>query len=132
VAHFVISALLGRPLTIYGDGKQVRDLLYMDDLSELYFSCLKKPELVSGRIYNVGGGASNAISVLGLLRLLENQEGRKLEPKFEPWRPGDQKIYVSNVAAIGRDLGWKPTTTPEVGLQKLSAWVLENLSLFPK
>jgi len=85
---------------------------------------------VSGHIYNIGGGATNAVSLLDLLRMIEAMMGRKLEPTFGPWRPGDQRIYVSNVAAISRDLGWKPSTSPEIGVRKLGAWVLENPTLF--
>jgi CDP-paratose 2-epimerase len=132
VAHFIISALLGRPLTIYGTGKQVRDLLYVDDLCDLYVRCLQNPEKVSGRIYNIGGGAANAVSLLDLLRMIEAMLGRKLEPTFGPWRPGDQRIYISNVAAIARDLGWKPSTSPEKGVRQLGDWVLGNPALFPR
>jgi CDP-paratose 2-epimerase len=130
VAHFIISAILGRPLTIYGNGKQVRDLLYANDLSDLYARCVENPEKVSGRIYNIGGGMANSVSLLELIRLLESMLGKKLEPKYGPWRPGDQRIYVSDVAAIGRDLGWKPTTTPEAGVGKLAEWVKANPGLF--
>lgn len=130
VAHFIISAQLGRPLTIYGDGKQVRDLLFVDDLCDLYVKCVENPKPVAGKIYNVGGGPTNTLSLLELVALLEKELGRKLNPTFGDWRPGDQRIYISGVKAAGRDIGWQPTTSPAVGVRKLLEWVRANQDLF--
>lgn len=132
VAHFIISAVLGRPLTVYGDGKQVRDLLFCDDLSELYLHCVENPGPVAGRIYNIGGGARFTLSLLELIKILETELGHPIRPTFGDWRPGDQRIYISNTASITRDCGWKPTTSPEVGVRKLIEWVRTNPSLFLK
>ncbi len=130
VAHFIISAVLGRPLTIYGDGKQVRDLLFCEDLCDLYVRCVENPKPVAGRIYNIGGGAKFTLSLLELIEILEKELGRSIKPGFGDWRPGDQRIYVSNTASVTRDCGWKPTTSPEAGVRKLIGWVRENPSLF--
>jgi CDP-paratose 2-epimerase len=130
VAHFVISAALGRPLSIYGDGKQVRDLLWVEDLCELYIRCIDNPEAVSGRIYNIGGGPPFTLSLLELIELMEEALGRRIQPAFGPWRPGDQRTYVSNVAAITRDIGWRPTTPPATGVRRLIDWVRANPALF--
>jgi CDP-paratose 2-epimerase len=132
VAHFIISAVLGRALTIYGDGKQVRDLLFCDDLCDLYLRCAENPKTVAGHIYNVGGGARFTLSLLELIEILEAALGRAIKPVFGEARPGDQRIYVSNTASVSRDSGWKPTTSPEVGVRKLIEWVRANSSLFQK
>lgn len=130
VAHFVISSLLGRPLHIYGNGKQVRDLLFVEDLCRLYVTYIENPDAMAGRIYNIGGGASNAVSVLGMVHVLEEVLGRKIEYSFGPWRPGDQRIYVSDVSAIEKDCGWRPTISPKAGIERLVNWVRENMALF--
>jgi CDP-paratose 2-epimerase len=122
--------LLGRPLQVYGNGKQVRDLLYVDDLCELYTKVAENPDPLVGRIYNIGGGASNVMSILELSRTLEEILERKVEFSFRPWRPGDQRIYVSDISAIYRDCGWRPTTPPKAGIQELVGWVAENAALF--
>jgi CDP-paratose 2-epimerase len=132
VAHFIISAVLGKPLTIYGDGKQVRDLLFCDDLCNLYVRCVEDPKPVAGHIYNIGGGARFTLSLLELIKILEQELGREIKPAYSDWRPGDQRIYVSNPAAVTHDSGWKPTTSPEAGVRKLIDWVRGNPALFQK
>jgi len=132
VAHFIISAVLGWPLTIYGDGKQVRDLLFCDDLCDLYVRCVENPKPVAGRIYNIGGGARFTLSLLELIKILEKELSREIKPAFGDWRPGDQRIYVSNTTSVTRDCGWKPTTSPADGVRKLIRWVRSNTTLFQK
>lgn len=129
VAHFVISALSGRPITVYGDGKQVRDILYVDDLIDLMLLSAERAREEPGRIYNVGGGAGNSISLIELLDLLERELGRKVERRHAPWRPGDQRIYVSDIDKLRRELGWAPRVTKEEGLRRLIAWIEENSSV---
>lgn len=132
VAWFIIAATLGKPITVYGNGKQVRDLLYIDDLIEVYLLAASDPSKVSGKIYNVGGGPQCTLSVLELLEQLENLLGKKLNFKFAPWRPGDQPIYVSDIGKIGRETGWQPAITPRAGVEKLYAWVSDNRPVLEK
>src|SRR5579864_845020 len=100
VAHFVIAAVLGRPLSIYGVGKQVRDILFIDDLVQLYARFLDVTDAgVWGRAYNTGGGAVFTLSLLELLDILGQQTGRRAGVTFENWRPADQRVYISDTAA---------------------------------
>ena len=126
VAHFAISALAGRPVTLYGDGRQVRDILYVDDLVEALLLGVAAARRAPGRIYNVGGGARNAVSLVELLDLLEQITGVRIERRLAPWRPGDQRIYVSDIRKIGRELGWRPRTPKVEGVRRLVAWIRDN------
>ena len=130
VAHFMISAVLGRPITIYGDGRQVRDVLYVGDLISAYECAWKKRALSRGRIYNMGGGASNQISLLDFVYILEKEFGRKIRPTFHPARPGDQRIFVSDNSKIERELGWKQKMDHRSGIARLISWVEDNRGLF--
>lgn len=123
VAWFTLAALLGEPITIYGDGKQVRDVLYVDDLMDLFEAFL---EADTSGVWNVGGGPTRTVSLLELLSLLEDLLGVKPDRTFEDWRPGDQKVYVSRLDRVRRDLGWSPTTEIRPGLQKLVGWMEEH------
>jgi CDP-paratose 2-epimerase len=127
LAWFAICALMGRAVTIFGDGGQVRDLLYIEDLIRLYQLCLQRPEQAAGRIFNIGGGPNNAWSVLEVLELLEAETGRPLERHFCPWRPGDQKIFIASISEAERCLGWRPQVTIREGLPRLLAWIRSNL-----
>jgi nucleoside-diphosphate-sugar epimerase/intein/homing endonuclease len=130
-AHFVIAAVTGRPITIYGDGKQVRDMLYVDDLVAAYLSALDRIDTISGRIYNIGGGASNTLSVWAEFGpLLERLIGRQLAVNYGDWRPGDQPIYVSNIARAEQELNWRPEVAVEEGIERLVRWVEGNRELF--
>jgi CDP-paratose 2-epimerase len=129
VAHFVISALSGRPITVYGDGRQVRDILYVDDLIDAMLRSVEAARSAPGRIYNVGGGHENAVSLLEVLELLEAILGRAVERRFAAWRPGDQRIYVSDIGKIGRELDWRPRVTKEEGLRRLIDWIRENATV---
>lgn len=130
-AHFVIAAVMGRPLTIYGDGKQVRDMLYVDDLIAAYLAALERIEHVSGQIYNIGGGPHNALSIWAEFGpLLERLVGRELAVNYGPWRPGDQPVYVSAIDKAARDLGWQPQVSVAEGMARLVAWVKANRELF--
>ncbi|HEX7118112.1 MAG TPA: GDP-mannose 4,6-dehydratase [Longimicrobiales bacterium] len=126
VAHFVISALSGRPITLYGDGKQVRDILFVEDLVDLMIRSARRAREEPGRIYNVGGGAGNAVSLVELLELLERELGRPVERRHAPWRPGDQRIYISDIDKLRRELDWAPRVSKEEGVRRLIAWIQEN------
>ncbi len=129
VAHFVITALGGSELTLYGDGKQVRDILYVADLiAAMRLATAAAPEH-PGRIYNVGGGPENTISLLELLELLETILGQEVPYRKASWRPGDQKLYVTDIGRIKRELGWAPQVSREEGVRRLVEWVQANAGL---
>jgi CDP-paratose 2-epimerase len=123
VAHFAIRALQGKPITIFGDGKQVRDLLYIDDLIDCFLKAIKNIKKTSGQVYNIGGGRKYSVSLLELISLLEDKLGKKIKFKFRDWRPGDQKIYISDVRKAKKDFGWMPTTSVSNGLNTLLKWL---------
>jgi len=131
VAWFLIAAVTGRPITIFGDGKQVRDVLWVEDLLDLYQRAVERIDITAGRVYNVGGGAENTLAVwqeLGpmLARLL----GRDIEVAHDDWRPGDQRIFVADIRKAERELGWRPKIGKEEGVRRLYQWVAANRSLF--
>jgi CDP-paratose 2-epimerase len=128
VAHFLKQAQHGEPIIIYGDGYQVRDLLFVDDLINAFMLAWNGIERFSGQPFNIGGGISNTISLLELLDWIEGLNGRRPETVFVPSRPGDQPYYVSNTAKFEAATGWKPRVSVSDGLQRLSDW-LENESL---
>ena len=130
VAHFMISAVMGRPITIFGDGKQVRDILHVDDLITAIESAIVNIDECSGRAYNLGGGPENSISLLELVGKLENALGRPVPLRFQEWRPGDQKVYVSDIRRAEAELEWIPTISIENGLERLRRWVQANRDLF--
>jgi CDP-paratose 2-epimerase len=122
VAHFVHSILKERPLTIYGDGTQVRDLLDARDLSALYATAIDKIGITRGEIYNVGGGPENQRNLLEVIDQIGELTGKKPQFTFADWREGDQKFYVSDISKAGRDLGWEPRVAFDRGLRDLVAW----------
>jgi CDP-paratose 2-epimerase len=130
VAWFAIAALTGQPITIFGDGKQVRDVLFVEDLIDLYLTAYEKREECGGRVYNAGGGPNNTLSLLELLAQLEDRLGKKIPREFADWRPGDQQIYVSDISYAGQCLEWKPKVSAAQGVDKLIDWVKENQRLF--
>jgi CDP-paratose 2-epimerase len=131
VAWFVIAAVNGRPISIYGDGKQVRDLLFVEDLLDAYDAALQRIDKAAGQVFNVGGGQPNTISIwTEFAPMLEKLAGRKLEITMGDWRPGDQKVYVSDIGKAQRELGWKPKIGVREGVQRLFDWVSANQPLF--
>jgi len=129
VAWFALRSLLGEPVTIYGDGKQVRDVLYVDDLIKAFDAAIEQIDKAAGKAYNTGGGPRNTLSLLELLSLLEQINGSKTDYSFSDWRPGDQRVYVSDVRRARRELGWVPKTSPEDGLKHMLAWMAANREL---
>ncbi|MFH0793188.1 MAG: GDP-mannose 4,6-dehydratase, partial [bacterium] len=126
VAWFIIAAQLGKPITIYGDGKQVRDILFIEDLIDAFDLAIKKIAKVSGRVFNIGGGPKNQMSLLELLGMIEKLAGKAPEFSFSDWRPGDQRVYVSSIEKAAAELGWKPKTDMKTGIKRLFDWVAEN------
>ncbi len=130
VAWFTIAATLGKPITIFGDGKQIRDVLYVDDLARAYASAIDKRSDASGQAFNIGGGPANTMSLLELLSYLESTLKRKISFKWGDWRPGDQPVFVCNIAKAEERLGWRPTIAVKDGVLQLIDWVRENEALF--
>jgi CDP-paratose 2-epimerase len=132
LAWFAIAALLGRPVTIYGDGCQVRDVLEVGDLVRLYRCCIERPEAVAGQVLNAGGGPANALSILEALRLLEEAIGAPIPRSFAPWRPGDQKLFISDNSTAAHLAGWRPEVGVREGLSRLVAWIRSSLDLIAR
>jgi CDP-paratose 2-epimerase len=131
VAWFLIAAATGQPLTIFGDGKQVRDVLWVEDLLDLYQSALDQIDKAAGQVYNVGGGPENTLSVWTELGpMLERLVGHSIPVAHGDWRPGDQRIFVADIRKAYKELGWQPRVGKAEGVQKLYQWLIANRSLF--
>lgn len=130
VAWFTIAAVLGKPVTIYGDGKQARDVLFIEDLVDLYLLTIDKIDCCKGKAYNIGGGPNNTMSLLELISKLEALSGRPLTCSFDSWRPGDQPVFVCDLRHVKADLGWAPKVNTEEGVQQLFRWVCDNSHQF--
>jgi CDP-paratose 2-epimerase len=130
VAWFMIASQLGRSLSIYGDGKQVRDILFIEDLLDAYDTAFESADRVSGRAFNIGGGPENVLSLLDLVAFIEHKQDRILPCRFDAWRPGDQKVYVSDIRRAQTELGWTPKVNCERGLELLYEWIGLNLGIF--
>jgi len=121
VAHFALSTLRDEPLTIFGDGKQVRDVLYVEDLVRAYDSFLSDPD-GKPAVYNMGGGAENTTSLLEFLDTLEEKTGKRTDVSFDEWREGDQKVYVSNISRARDALDWEPRVSFDEGIDRFLSW----------
>ncbi len=131
LAWFIIAAVIGRPISIYGDGKQVRDVLYVDDLLDGYDLAIANIEKVAGEVFNVGGGPANMLSVWSEFGpMLEKLKGERVPVTYGDWRPGDQRIYVSDIRKAGKLLGWQPRVAVAEGVERLYRWVVENRAFF--
>jgi CDP-paratose 2-epimerase len=123
VAHFLLRALAGEPLTIYGDGAQVRDVLYVTDLVEALLRAEEDAERLAGRAFNVGGGPANTISLLELVRLIEELEEERPKIAFAEERAGDQRWYVSDTTRLRHATGWRPLVRVDDGIASLHGWL---------
>ena len=131
LAWFLIAAVTGRPITIYGDGKQVRDVLYVDDLIDAYLAAIEKIDIAAGQIFNIGGGPDYTLSIWAETGpLLEELMERRIETGWSDWRPGDQRICVMDIRKAKEWLDWSPRVAPAEGVHKLFEWVIENRDLF--
>lgn len=131
LAHFVIAIVKGRPLSIYGDGRQVRDMLNVRDLIAAYDAAWDRMAAVSGQVFNVGGGAGNTISIWRECGpLLEGLAGHPIPVTYGQWRPGDQPVFVSDNSKALAMLGWKPEVNLQTGIRELWDWVSGNPELF--
>ena len=125
VSHLLQQAVRGRPVTIHGDGKQVRDVLYVDDLVDALVAAREHAREVAGRAFNVGGGPANTSSLLELLDLVAELRGERPRVTFEDWRVADQRWYVSDPSALRELTGWSPRTGVREGVSRLLAWLAE-------
>jgi CDP-paratose 2-epimerase len=132
VAHFIVKGLLGEKINIYGNGKQVRDLLDVRDLIRAYKMAIKKIELVKGEIFNIGGGVKNTFSLLELIDFLSKTLNKQIQYEFFQWRPGDQKIFISDNTKLKRALKWEPEISAEKGIKALIEWIKNNLEIIRK
>ena len=130
VAWFTIAAVLGKPITIYGDGKQIRDVLHVEDLSRAYEAAFERRHSVAGQAFNIGGGPANTLSLLELINLLEHDLKISVPVKFDHWRPGDQPVFVCALEKAQQLLGWQPTISVREGISQLIAWVRDHKELF--
>lgn len=131
VAWFIIATALGKHITIYGDGKQVRDILYIDDLVRLFETAVEKISIAKGKVYNIGGGIRNTLAVWQEFKpILEKLFKRQITVSFSDWRPGDQKIYISDIRLVEKELGWEPKIHVEDGIRKLYEWIIKNHQIF--
>ncbi|SDK75773.1 CDP-paratose 2-epimerase [Salinimicrobium catena] len=129
VAHFLISALQDDPITIYGNGKQVRDILYVDDLIDAFLLAKKNMNSLAGEVFNIGGGPENTVSLLEILNLIKEKADKKMDVSFEDWRTGDQFYYVSNTDKFKEATGWKPKYKVGQGVENLVHWLCENRNI---
>lgn len=123
LAHFLYSVRAGRPISIYGDGRQVRDVLYVDDAVETYIAAWNRIDQVSGRAFNLGGGPKNAVTLLQVLSRIGELTGRTPELRFAEWRPGDQRYFVANTDRVGAALGLRPFLPWREGMARLATWI---------
>ena len=130
IAWFMIANQLNRPITVYGDGKQVRDILFIEDLLNAYDAAFAAGDVAVGKAYNIGGGPGNVISLLDLIAYIEKRRGKKLPYGISDWRPGDQKVFVSDIRRAQSELGWKPATGCIQGMELLYDWINANEQMF--
>ena len=131
VAWFIIAALKGRPITIYGDGKQVRDVLFIDDLLVAYDLIVQNIKTVAGKVYNIGGGPQNTMSIwTEFCVLLEELIGKTIPVHFADWRPGDQPVYISDIRKAELELNWLPQVSVAEGIKRLCQWMQAHEHLF--
>jgi len=131
VAWFIIAAVMGRNITIYGDGKQVRDILHVHDLIQAYDLAVEKIDTARGQVYNLGGGPSNVMSIWAEFQpKLEALLGKNIETGSGDWRPGDQRVFYADISKAKKELGWEPKINVDKGVNMLFEWVQANKSLF--
>lgn len=130
VAWFIMSALKGKPITIYGDGRQVRDVLHINDLLRAYSMAIDNIKFIKSNIYNIGGGSDNQLSLLQLIEMIKIQTGMGMGYKFDSWRAGDQKIFCSNNMKLEKELGWQIHEKYGDGIVTLFNWIKDNMALF--
>lgn len=132
VAHFLLRALNDQPITVFGDGRQVRDILHVDDAVAAYRAVLSNIHGLSGQAFNLGGGPENAVSILAALREIARVTGRDLDTSFGDWRKGDQFYFVADTRKLAKSVGWKPEVRWRQGLAHLAEWLARNRTTAPQ
>jgi CDP-paratose 2-epimerase len=130
VAWFAIAAVLGRQITIFGDGKQIRDVLHVDDLARAYEAAIDNRAAARGEAFNIGGGPENTLSLLELLEALQRELRLNIPLQWGDWRPGDQPVFVCDIGKVNERLGWRPVIGVKDGVDSLVHWVRQNQELF--
>jgi len=131
MAWLMIAAVKGVNITIYGDGKQVRDMLYIEDLLNAYQAAIEHIDVTAGQVYNIGGGPENTISIWREFGpALAKMMGREIPVSWENWRPGDQRVYISDIRKAKQHLDWEPKVVIQNGMQRLFNWIEGNQALF--
>jgi CDP-paratose 2-epimerase len=130
VAWFTIASLLNKKLTVYGDGKQVRDVLFVEDLIRAYDLAIQNIDVTSGRVYNIGGGPQHTMSLKELLAFLEEEFKKKIPYSLADWRPGDQPVFICDIGKAKKEFGWEPRIGVKEGVRRIATWVKENKELF--
>jgi len=125
VAHFLIRALDRQPIVLYGDGRQVRDVLFVEDLVDAFLLARRHVARIAGQAFNVGGGAENTVSLIELLDRIAELQGRRPQVRHEGWRTGDQRWYVSDTRKLAAAVGWAPRTGVADGIARLNAWLVD-------
>jgi CDP-paratose 2-epimerase len=123
VAHFLIRALRGEPITIYGDGLQVRDILYVEDLVDAMMAAQQSMPLVAGEAFNIGGGPDRTTSLVELLEVISELRGAPVATELQGWREADQRYYVSDTRKFRDATGWAPTIGVRQGVKLLCEWL---------
>jgi CDP-paratose 2-epimerase len=126
VAHFLIRALQDAPITCYGDGMQVRDVLHIDDLLAAFDAAYAVCDFISGSAFNIGGGPAHAVSLLDVVDMIAGLRGERPDVRFERSRPGDQRYYVSDHRRFTEATGWRPRLAPVAGIAQLYRWLIEE------
>ncbi|MDB6033939.1 MAG: CDP-paratose 2-epimerase [Verrucomicrobiales bacterium] len=131
VAHFLLRALENQPITIFGDGRQVRDILFAEDLVNAFLHAMEKINSLSGQAFNIGGGPANTISLLELVDIISEIKGEKPAVQFDDWRTADQQYYVSDTRKFSAATGWKPLTSAREGVKSVYEWLKANRTSDP-
>lgn len=129
VAHFLISALEKKPISIYGNGKQVRDILFVEDLVDAFLLAKEKIDSLAGEVFNIGGGPENTVSLLEILEIIKEITGKNMDISFDEWRTGDQQYYVSRTEKFRKLTGWAPNYSVNEGVENLVRWLCENRNI---
>ena len=132
IAWITLCSLINKKINIFGNGKQVRDILYIDDLVSLFYKIYINKKKTSENYYNCGGGIKNSISILELIDILQNYNNRKTKIDFKKERKADQKIFISNNNSLYKNFRWFPKTNKYQGIKKLYIWIKKNLDIFKK
>jgi len=129
VAHFLLQALRGEPITLFGDGKQVRDILWVGDLVRAFHIALDHPEETQARAFNLGGGPDNTVSLLEVVDTIEHHTSEKVRIDWGNWRVGDQRYYVSDTRRFEAEFGWRAQTSAVAGIAHLCEWMQQNANI---